>query len=107
MTSSQRMRADVGHPLSEPIIRNGQPEVMVRINSHQIAVTFVKRLDSTSGGGISTIPLSNGTPLIFGDPIVTRHAECRYTLIVEAKSDHLPPYEMIVTGFRAPAPECE
>lgn len=107
MTSTERLRSDVGKPLSEPIMRNGQPESIIRINSHQIAVTFLKKIDDTIGGGIFTIPNGAMPPTIIGNPIRTTHIECRYTLIVEATRDDLKPYQMIITGFRQPQPGCD
>ncbi len=107
-TSTQRMQADVGKPLSEPIIRNGPPESIVRISNSQVAATFLKSGDTISGGGVYTIPGSRTmSPIVTGAPIRSEHYECRYTLIVDAPRDRMPPSEMIVRDFRPVSPGCD
>lgn len=106
-TSSQRMKADIGKPLSELVIRMGPPESIVRINASQVAVTFVKRGTVVTGGGIYSFPILNQPPMIIGEPVTVQEHVCRFTLIVTASRDNMPLNKMVVVGYRKPRPDCE
>lgn len=105
-TSTERMRADVGKPISYPIMRNGPPESIVRVNDRQVAYTFLKKAEGIYGGGVSSFPAGNHT-IVSGAPIRSYSVECRYTLFVEAPRDNMPADKLIVVDFVPPKPGCE
>lgn len=105
-TSTERMQADVGKPISLPIIRNGPPESIVRLSETRVAYTFLKKASGIVGGGISSTRIG-GSTLISGDPIRSYNVECRFTLIVEAPRDGMPENEMIVVEYVPPPSRCD